>query len=29
MGAGAGGGSGRAAVNDSGPPGDFDDDIPF
>ena len=25
-----GGGSGRAAVNDSGgPPGDFDDDIPF
>jgi single-strand DNA-binding protein len=26
----AGGGSGRAAVNDSGgPPGDFDDDIPF
>jgi single-strand DNA-binding protein len=27
---GAGGGSGRAAVNDSGgPPGDFDDDIPF
>ena len=31
MGAGAGaGGGGRAAVNDSGgPPGDFDDDIPF
>jgi single-strand DNA-binding protein len=30
MGAGAGGGgSSRAAVNDSGPPGDFDDDIPF
>jgi single-strand DNA-binding protein len=30
MGAGAAGGSGRAAVNDSGgPPGDFDDDIPF
>jgi single-strand DNA-binding protein len=29
-GAAAGGGSGRAAVNDSGgPPGDFDDDIPF
>jgi single-strand DNA-binding protein len=27
-GAGAAGG-GRAAVNDSGPPGDFDDDIPF
>ena len=29
MGAGAGGGGSRAAVNDSGPPGDFDDDIPF
>jgi single-strand DNA-binding protein len=30
MGAGAGAtGGGRAAVNDSGPPGDFDDDIPF
>jgi single-strand DNA-binding protein len=34
MGAAAGssggaGGGGRAAVNDSGPPGDFDDDIPF
>ena len=29
-GAAAGAGSGRAAVNDSGgPPGDFDDDIPF
>jgi single-strand DNA-binding protein len=29
-GAAAAGGSGRAAVNDSGgPPGDFDDDIPF
>src|SRR5687768_4706373 len=28
-GMGAGGGAGRAAVNDSGPPGDFDDDIPF
>jgi single-strand DNA-binding protein len=28
--AGAGGGTGRAAVNDNGgPPGDFDDDIPF
>jgi single-strand DNA-binding protein len=28
--AGGGSGSGRAAVNDSGgPPGDFDDDIPF
>jgi len=28
--AGAGGGSGRSAVNDNGgPPGDFDDDIPF
>jgi single-strand DNA-binding protein len=27
---GGGGGSGRAAVNDNGgPPGDFDDDIPF
>jgi single-strand DNA-binding protein len=26
---GGGGGGGRAAVNDSGPPGDFDDDIPF
>jgi single-strand DNA-binding protein len=30
MGGAAAGGSGRAAVNDSGgPPGDFDDDIPF
>jgi single-strand DNA-binding protein len=29
MSAGAGGGGSRAAVNDSGPPGDFDDDIPF
>jgi single-strand DNA-binding protein len=29
-GSGGGGGGGRAAVNDSGgPPGDFDDDIPF
>jgi single-strand DNA-binding protein len=29
-GAGGGSGSGRAAVNDNGgPPGDFDDDIPF
>jgi single-strand DNA-binding protein len=29
-GTGGGGGGGRAAVNDSaGPPGDFDDDIPF
>jgi single-strand DNA-binding protein len=28
-GMGAGGGAGRAAVNESGPPGDFDDDIPF
>jgi single-strand DNA-binding protein len=29
-GAASGGGSGRAAVNDNGgPPGDFDDDIPF
>ena len=28
-GMGAGSGGGRAAVNDSGPPGDFDDDIPF
>ena len=29
MGASAGAGGGRAAVNDSSPPGDFDDDIPF